>query len=61
MTTFLIDVPTEITPEQRRHLKRVIGMLCRAVLADDPDADLPITVDHLGLPVDATQLDDTAA
>lgn len=51
MTTLLIDVPAEITPEQRHVLKDSIGFVVREVLA----VDVAVSIDNLGLPIDPSQ------
>ena len=51
MSTLLVEIPTDVTPEQRHAIKDCVGFVIREVLG----TDVPVSVDHIGLPVDVSQ------
>lgn len=54
MTTLLVSIPSDVTPDDRLSIKDAIGDAVRNTL----DRDLSVSIDHLGLPVDVSQQED---
>lgn len=53
---YLVEIPQHdtLTADERRCLKMALGQTVRAVLG----AETPVTIDHLGVPVNVQQQED---